>query len=123
MPFAPKHPCTWPGCKELVKDGSRCEKHKRQQQREIDQRRGSAAKRGYDATWRPGRAAYLVDHRFCVICDRAGIVEPATEVDHIKPHHGDPELMWNTDNWQALCKRCHSKKTAKEDGRWSRKSR
>jgi 5-methylcytosine-specific restriction protein A len=27
-------------------------------------------------------------------------------------------LFWNRENWQALCWRCHSRKTAKEDGRW-----
>jgi 5-methylcytosine-specific restriction protein A len=38
----------------------------------------------------------------------------ATEVDHIIPHKGDMKLFWDSDNWQGLCKSCHSKKTAKE---------
>jgi 5-methylcytosine-specific restriction protein A len=40
----------------------------------------------------------------------------ATVVDHIKPHQGDPELFWDSENLQALCAPCHSRKTASEDG-------
>ena len=32
------------------------------------------------------------------------------------PHQGDQALFWNASNWQALCKRCHDAKTAREDG-------
>ena len=37
-------------------------------------------------------------------------------VDHIIPHRGDLEMFWNQLNHQALCKRCHDSKTAREDG-------
>ena len=41
----------------------------------------------------------------------------ATEVDHIVPKSaGGTDAM---DNLQALCKSCHSRKTAKE-GRWGK---
>lgn len=40
---------------------------------------------------------------------------PATVVDHIIPHRGDPELFWAVWNWQPLTKRAHDRKTAKED--------
>ena len=40
----------------------------------------------------------------------------AREVDHIEPHKGDDTLFWDQDNWQPLCKPCHSRKTATEDG-------
>jgi 5-methylcytosine-specific restriction endonuclease McrA len=36
-----------------------------------------------------------------------GEIVPATVVDHIKPHRGDPELFWDASNHQALCKHCH----------------
>ncbi|MGN0150610.1 MAG: HNH endonuclease, partial [Clostridia bacterium] len=36
-------------------------------------------------------------------------------VDHIVPHRGDERLMWDENNWQALCKPCHDNKTGKED--------
>ncbi|WP_295219971.1 HNH endonuclease signature motif containing protein, partial [Ruminococcus sp.] len=41
----------------------------------------------------------------------------ATVVDHIIPHRGDPHLMWDESNWQALCKSCHDWKTGSEDSR------
>ena len=36
-------------------------------------------------------------------------------LDHIIPHRGNPVLMWDESNWQALCKPCHDKKTWTED--------
>ena len=38
----------------------------------------------------PGRAAYLARHPLCVPCEAAGRLEPATVVDHVVPHRGDP---------------------------------
>lgn len=78
------------------------------------QRRPSAAKRGYDRRWKRARAWYLRRHPLCVICELDGRVVVATAVDHIQPHRGDCDRMWNTSNWQALCKRCHDRKTAQE---------
>ncbi|WP_315974057.1 HNH endonuclease signature motif containing protein [Paenibacillus melissococcoides] len=37
-------------------------------------------------------------------------------VDHIKPHKGDYNLFWDPENHQPMNKRCHDRKTAKEDG-------
>lgn len=54
-------------------------------------------------------------------CERLGRITPATVADHIKPHEGNPELFWDEDNLQPLCKRCHDSKTAREDGRWGKK--
>lgn len=46
----------------------------------------------------------------------------AAEVtDHIIPHRGGIDLFWNRDNWQSLCKRCHDRKTAMEDGGFGRR--
>jgi len=44
-----------------------------------------------------------------------GLYVKATVVDHIIPHRGDARLMWDESNYQALCKRCHDKKTWTED--------
>lgn len=79
-------------------------------------KRASSSARGYDSEWRKVRAAYLVVNPVCVVCERGGRVVAATEVDHIKAHKGDPQLFWDENNWQALCKPCHSRKTVSEDG-------
>lgn len=55
-------------------------------------------------------------HPWCEECLRHGLRTPATEVDHIIPHKGDRGLFWDRKNWQSLCHRCHSIKTAREDG-------
>ena len=39
----------------------------------------------------------------------------ATVVDHIIPHRGNEVLMWDENNYQALCKECHDRKTGHED--------
>ncbi|WP_278244315.1 HNH endonuclease [Caldisalinibacter kiritimatiensis] len=65
----------------------------------------------------------LVKQPLCVECEKNGELTPATVVDHIVPHHGDEALFWNEDNLQSLCKLCHDRKTAKEDGRWGRKNK
>jgi 5-methylcytosine-specific restriction protein A len=83
----------------------------------LERQRPSAARRGYGPRWRRARAAYLRRHPLCVSCAAAGRLEPATVVDHVVPHRGDPGLFWNPGNWAALCKRCHNRKTARE-GRW-----
>lgn len=76
-----------------------------------DHMRGGAAERGYDGRWRKARIAFLQRNPLCVECMRKGVLTPATVVDHIIPHRGDKELFWNEENWQALCKSCHDRKT------------
>lgn len=50
----------------------------------------------------------------CAHCATIGRVEPATEVDHVVPiRRGGARL--DPANLQALCKRCHSRKTMAED--------
>lgn len=76
-----------------------------------DRLRGGADARGYNAEWRKARAAFLKRHPLCVECQREGKLTPATVVEHIIPHRGDPQLFWDEGNWQALCKGCHDRKT------------
>lgn len=64
--------------------------------------------------WVKASKAYLRDNPLCVDCQELGVVEPATDVDHIEPHKGDRKLFWDRSNWQSLCHRCHSRKTARE---------
>jgi len=118
-PFAPKHPCTYPGCSTLVASrSSRCEKHLAQERNVEESRRGSANSRGYGSRWRAERKRFLELNPLCVECHRMRRLTAATVVDHIVPHKGDPALFWNQSNWQVLCRRCHNRKTAVSDGRW-----
>ena len=45
-----------------------------------------------------------------------GIGSTTTEINYIIPHKGNQQLIWDENNLQALCKSCHSRKTAREDG-------
>lgn len=88
---------------------------------DYDTFRGTAAQRGYNSRWRKARLTYLGSNPLCAHCEAQGRIVPATEVDHITPHRGDQALFWDTDNWQPLCKPCHSAKTAREDGGFGRR--
>ena len=61
--------------------------------------------RGYDATWRRVRLAYLRQHPCCALCG-----QPASEVHHIK-RLAVGGAKSDEDNLQALCKPCHSRVT------------
>ena len=80
-----------------------------------DSVRRTTAQRGYGGRWQRARLIYLKRHPLCVMCLPSRVV-PAVEIDHIRPHSGDPALMWDQENWQPLCKPCHSRKTAAETG-------
>ena len=108
MPLAPPRPCNKPGCGKLT--------HKRfcaDHDRDYDRARGSSAARGYGARWRRLRELVLQRDPFCKGPDCLAI---SAEVDHIvsRLRGGDDSLG----NLQGLCKPCHSRKTALEDGRW-----
>ncbi|WP_077616919.1 HNH endonuclease signature motif containing protein [Caenibacillus caldisaponilyticus] len=118
MPQRPKKPCNHPGCPNLTTERY-CDQHKKDE-RQYDRYRGNSAQRGYDARWRKARLMFLREHPFCVICEQEGRLTPATVVDHIVPHKGNYELFWDVRKWQPLCKQCHDRKTAKEDGGFGR---
>lgn len=69
--------------------------------------KSKTAARGYGSRWQKARAAYLRANPLCVFCLREGKTTAASVVDHVKPHKGDTVLFWASDNWQALCKKCH----------------
>ncbi|MHA7342488.1 HNH endonuclease [Burkholderia pseudomallei] len=88
------------------------------ERRRVDEQRGSANERGYTHRWRKAREHYLRLHPLCECaeCRAAGHITPAQVVDHIIPHRGDMRLFWDQSNWQAMSKRCHDRKTARENG-------
>lgn len=101
MPNRAPSRCAQPGCRTLT-TGGRCPEH----------RRPSSSGRGYGRAWRAQRSAFLALNPGCTLC--GGV---ATEVDHVQPHRGmnDP-LFWRVSNWRAVCKPCHSRKSAGADG-------
>lgn len=116
--------CCAPGCDEIALPGaSRCDEHAAEAEARIQDRRakaklGEKAKVGAafyaSARWVRERKVFLRKHPFCADCAELGADVLATEVDHVQRHCGDAALMWDRSNWQALCKRCHSRKTARE---------
>ncbi len=81
-----------------------------------DATRKSAARRGYGWKWQIAANGYRQMHPCCVECSKNGIQAPGSVVDHIIPHKGDVNLFWDQSNWQTLCRKHHSQKTAAEDG-------
>lgn len=116
--------CCAPGCDDLALAGqAHCAVHAaeaeaRARARKARAKAGAAAQAGaaFYATgrWRHARLRFLAAHPLCADCADLGLVVAAAEVDHIVPHRGDARLMWDRANWQALCKPCHSRKTARE---------
>ncbi|MDF2567900.1 MAG: endonuclease [Oscillospiraceae bacterium] len=113
MPDKPLRPCNKIGCNSLTRERY-CELHSNI----AIVKRESSSKRGYGKKWQKESKKHLALHPFCVECG-----ELATDVDHIIPHKGNMNLFWDKRNWQSMCGRCHSKKTAKEDGGFGNKSR
>lgn len=108
MPTRARHGCKYPGCPNLVDGGGAyCSQHRG----EGDRERGSAASRGYGATWKRYRKMYLARHPLCTdpYERHVGRVVLATDVDHIVPLRaggGNQES-----NLQSLCHECHTYKT------------
>lgn len=108
-------PCREPGCvRYAVRRESYCEAHLRPRGRSA---KASAWRKEYGTSrWTKARAAFLQLHPLCAACEAEGRLVPAMVVDHVTPHRGDLRLFWDSGNWQALCKPCHDRKTAAEDG-------
>jgi 5-methylcytosine-specific restriction protein A len=114
MPHA-KRICSTPGCPEIT-DGGRCPTCTTRS----EQRRGSAAQRGYDARWRAKRAAYLRRHPTCVLDGAIATVadhHPLSRRDLVAQGVPDPDADHRL---RALCAGCHGKATAElQPGGWN----
>ena len=58
--------------------------------------------------WEKERKEFVKENSICKICG----VKPSYITDHIIPYINSKELFWDRNNWQALCKSCHDRKTA-----------
>ena len=108
------------GCHALAIQGSsRCEQHTKSKNQAAEQRRTRYT--GYKTSrWQYMRLQQLQREPLCAICRANGDYVSATVADHIKPHKGDARLFYDADNLQSLCKQCHDRKTATEDGGFGR---
>lgn len=107
--------CTVVGCPCQVWKG-RCKEHARHDSggRRYRDSYASPLRRRWDTASR----AYLRDNPLCVGERCAAVPSPlrpaATEVDHIDGLGLQGPRAFDPSNWQALCHRCHSSKTARE---------
>jgi 5-methylcytosine-specific restriction protein A len=121
-PRKPRKPCRFQGCAELTEERY-CDKHKKQVDSEYN-RTSRPFKHLYNTSrWKKLRKQFLQEHPLCVECEAKDVIKAATVVDHMEVHKGDEDLFWDESNWQALCKQCHDRKTAKKDGRWGNKNK
>lgn len=101
-----------PTCPHPAEKGGRCTMHARQADADRNRRRTTSLEVYRSKRWRRVRRLVLMEHPGCSTEDCRRY---ATEVDHIVRIEagGDP---WDDSNLQALCKPCHSRKTALETG-------
>lgn len=117
MPTRAKRACLEPGCLGYAEQFGRCEPHARPiiARRQRADRSTEAGRRFYFTTrWQALRLAVLRREPLCRTCTARGRAMPATDVDHIERHKGDPARFWNPRNLQPLCARCHAIKTSAE---------
>lgn len=85
--------------------------------RKADRKRPGRHARGYTNEWAHASRAFLDANPLCAHCLARGRRRASVVTDHRIPHRGDPDLFWDSSNWQALCKTCHDRKTATVDRR------
>ena len=106
MPQQAPHFCVVPGCSALTLR-RRCLAHAV----DLEHARPNYALRRWYRTpqWKALRAEILREAAYtCALCHKVGL---HLEVDHIRRHEGILALFWNRANLQALCRRCHARKT------------
>lgn len=112
MPHSPNKPCSRPGCNTLTR-GRFCEEHKRQHTREQEAKRPPGRAEAYGDEWRKLTKKILRDNPLCVRCHKQAQV-----VHHMKRWRRGGKT--EPGNLQALCKRCHDRITATQDGGFGR---
>ncbi len=78
-----------------------------------DANRGNSTERGYGSDWQRVRLAFLQHNPLCQDCQDAGRTAAACEVHHVAKVAVAPERRLDWDNLRALCKPCHSRRTAR----------
>ena len=112
MPYKPKKPCAWRGCRELTRSRY-CETHTKQTAKNYNQyKRDPDTNKRYGRTWREIRTVFLSSNPLCVWCEQDGRLTPSTVAHHkVKLSDGGTN---DWDNMTALCKKCHSRLHAEQ---------
>lgn len=116
--YKPLRKCAHPGCNRLTADGY-CPEHKPASGWRTGGATKPSAKWHYLYTdprygWVQRRTRHLLAEPFCRECAKQGIRTYATDVDHVIPHKGNPELFLHGE-LQSLCHACHARKTIQEN--------
>ncbi|MEZ1953708.1 HNH endonuclease [Pseudomonas asiatica] len=69
------------------------------------------------AAWKELRAQVLAEEPLCRWCLARGLYVPSTDVDHIKDSREDYSDDNRRENLTAMCRECHSLKTARDMGK------
>lgn len=110
MPKRAPIPCTNLSCRNMQP----CPIHDAKKLRDRERIIPSYYRLYHSKAWKTLRAKHLRKEPYCRDCMDNGSRTPATDVDHIIPHKGDPRLFFDDSNLQSLCKPCHSRKTISE---------
>lgn len=110
-----KKVCNEPDC-SILTHSRFCPQHTRIH----DRKRGTAAERGYTGkAWeRTRRRVFARDLYKCQSCGRLVMGKGEAHCDHIVPKEAGGSD--DDTNLQTLCRTCHSRKTATEDGGFGR---
>lgn len=124
--------CAVRGCQAIALQGERhCATHKREREDSERARKAAidAGRRDEEARklirsrrWTELSRRYRAEHPYCEIClaQDPPLYVASEEVDHIERAGADRAKFFDPTNWQALCKICHSRKTATEDSTFAR---
>jgi len=98
---------------------SRAQPTRRDQNREADQRRGSARERGYDSRWDAASRSFTARHPLCRYCEVGAWGDPprvqvSTLTDHLYPPRLFGGVFWVKRLWVPACATCNSRKVATE---------
>lgn len=110
MPARPPRVC--PGCRATVPPGE-CPNCRPEERRDSDRRRRDSPARSHDWGWQQTSAAFLREHRICVLCSKPSTVadhHPRTRRELIAAAVPDPDA-WH--RLRPLCKTCHDRHTAR----------
>lgn len=105
--------CKEPRCTALVFDrGQYCAKHKQTGFTgwAAPEREAKKSKLYSTRAWQRCRMAKLAQSPMCERCKRV----PASEVHHTARAQIAPEQFYQSENLEALCRKCHAKETARE---------